>query len=166
MRNKTDRLVLGVTALVLVVVLAGTVWVVDLIRNPSSRAGPVPVAPPGGPVVGTGGAKRVTRVVLPDGAVKIEFLSDHQPPAFRITVAGTQLEGDRVFIGDGTVAVELLATPRGFRFDTKAGDSRLYFRESYGNLRGGSLQIDGGYWTAAELPPGSVYVVARGIRLE
>lgn len=121
----------------------------------------------------------VRRIILPAGAVKCENVKTPGGVVVRVTAGKVVVEGKRLFLGDGKVAMVIEATDQGMRFVHAWGMQGE--SESTGTIGGGKFfVIDGTHtdqpgaaWllepdcpTADKLEAGSVYLVTPSIHFK
>src|SRR5262245_64204812 len=85
----------------------------------------------------------VKRVELPAGEVKFESVKVKDAPAVRVTAGKVVVTAKELYIGDGKVAMKVVASPDGVQFTGAGGllgPSSFTGRMSN---RGGALTLDG-----------------------
>ncbi len=97
---------------------------------------------------------RVVQVYLPPGDVRLAYLETKGGMAIRLSTDRAEVIGTRFFIGDGQVAVELVAHPLNgiyLQGDTKLPSGYVFKERSV-------VEVRPGYKRASELGPGDVYL--------
>lgn len=104
---------------------------------------------------------RVVQVTLPNQDVTLHYVE--RSPGFTVELKAKDgaVEAPRVYIGDGTVAVELFAHPIDGLF---LQDVKLKQGDQF--KKGGTIKVRLGYKKATELVAGDVYVKLPGVTFE
>jgi hypothetical protein len=103
----------------------------------------------------------VVQVRLPREDLTLLFVEARGGMTVCLKGVESQVEGRRLFLGDGRVAVALEATTAGILFQGRTGLNQG-FRFRVGSV----VRLLPGYRKAAELKPGDVYVTLPGITFE
>lgn len=113
------------------------------------------------PVQGESIDGRVLQVCLPNEDVVLTYVEAREVFTVKLEAVSASIEGQRFYIGDGQVAVELVAHPSNGVF--LQGQS---LKSGHTFKRGGTVQVKPGYKKAKELLPGSIYVILPTVSFE
>jgi hypothetical protein len=100
---------------------------------------------------------RVVQVALPPQDVTLMFIEAREVFTVRLETPSASVEGRKLYIGDGDVAVDLVATHQGLSLQGVACRQGDQFK------KGSTIQVRAGYKKPAELKPGDVYVVLTAV---
>lgn len=104
---------------------------------------------------------RVTQVHLPAEDITLYYIEAKGAFTVKLETKHATVEGQTLYVGDGRVAVELIAHATDGIFlqgtNLRQGDQ---FR------KGSTLKVRPGYKKASDLAPGSVYVILPGVTFE
>jgi hypothetical protein len=106
----------------------------------------------------------VTRITLPPGEVTLEFVKSKKTPTVKIIVGQTVIEGERLFLGDGKVAMEVEATKEGMHFPSSTGKKGLVLEGEWTNQPGAVIDLGTDYLGLDQLKAGSVYVITPSVK--
>jgi hypothetical protein len=104
---------------------------------------------------------RVIQVVLPAQDVTLFYVESRAVFTVQLKTEGASVQGQRFYIGDGKVAMELVAhvTDGIFLQGVK-------YRQGDQFKKGAVITVRPGHKKASELKPGEVYVVLPGVSFE
>jgi hypothetical protein len=104
---------------------------------------------------------RVVQVQLPAQDVTLFYMERQAVFTVRLTTETASVEGQRLYIGDGEVAIDLVAhATDGIFLQGVAHRNGDQFK------KGTVIKVRPGYKKASELKPGDVYVTLPGITFE
>lgn len=102
---------------------------------------------------------QVFQVQLPKQDISVSLLEAPSGCTVRLQTESASVEGQRMYVGDGKVAIDLMADPNyGIYLQG------VKFQGSFKN--GSTIKLRPGYFQAANLQPGTVYVTLPGLTFE
>jgi hypothetical protein len=104
---------------------------------------------------------RVVQVKLPNQDVTLSYVERKGGFTVELETKDGSVEGQKLFIGDGMVAVELVAHPSNGIF--LQGDK---YRQGDQFKAGSTIKVKPGFKKASALTAGDVYVVLPGVKFE
>lgn len=104
---------------------------------------------------------RVVQVQLPAQDVTLYYIESKGGFTVKLESGASSVEGQKLYIGDGEAAVELVAHPTDGIFL-----QGVKYRQGDQFKKGSTIKIGPGHKKAAELRPGDVYVVLPGVSFE
>lgn len=113
------------------------------------------------PARGDGIDGRVTRVTLPAQDVTLLYIEARAVFTVQLKTERASVEGQRLYVGDGEVAIELVAHPTDGIFL-----QGVKYRHGDQFKKGSAIKVRPGHKKASELKPGDVYVVLPGVSFE
>jgi hypothetical protein len=122
----------------------------------------------------------VKRIALPAGPVRWENFKTKDGMILSVTAGPVVVAGKRLFYGDGTVAMEVEATPEGMEFlrvsgiqgpsesigDFSRGRDGFLIDGTRKDLPGARWFLGRNYLLATELTPGSIYLITPSIQFD
>lgn len=103
----------------------------------------------------------VVHVRLPDQDVMLFYTETNRGFTVRLEAKDGSIEGKKLYIGDGTVAADLVADPANGIFL-----QGVMYRQGDQFKKGSSIKLRAGYKKASDLKPGDVYVTLPGVTFE
>jgi hypothetical protein len=114
-----------------------------------------------GPVKADAIDGRVIQVQLPNEDITLYYVEARAVFTVKLETRSTTMEGQRFYIGDGQVAVELVAhATDGIFLQT------VKYKQGDQFKKGSTIKIQPGNKKAADLLPGDVYVTLPGVTFE
>jgi hypothetical protein len=104
---------------------------------------------------------RVVRVQLPAQDVTLFYIEARAVFTVRLETETASVEGQRLYIGDGEVAIDLVAHATDGIFLQE-----VEHRQGDQFKKGAAIKLRPGYKKASELNPGDVYVTLPGVSFE
>src|SRR5262245_59522033 len=104
--------------------------------------------------------RRVYEVRLPDEDIVVGYY-EGDPFTVKLSATNPAVEGVQFYIGDGTLALQLVAHPsKGIFFQGVELLNGHVFK------KGSTVKARPGYKQRSDLPPGTVYVVLPGVKFQ
>ncbi len=103
----------------------------------------------------------VVQVRLPNQDVTLSYIERKSGFTVELESNDGSVEGQKLFVGDGTVAIELVAHPSEGIF--LQGDQ---YRQGDQFKKGSTIKVRPGFKKASALTAGDVYVVLPGVKFE
>jgi hypothetical protein len=101
---------------------------------------------------------RVVQIQLPAEDLTLYYIEARAGFTVKLAAKTAFVEAPRMYIGDGTIAVELYADPiHGIRLQKTDLDQGDQFKQD------SRIQVQPGYRRAVDLKPGDIYVTLPGI---
>ena len=104
---------------------------------------------------------RVTQVHLPAEDVTLYYIEAKGAFTVKLETKNASVEGQKLYVGDGRVAVELVAHTTDGIFLQGTN-----LRQGHQIKNGSTLKVRPGYKKASDLLPGSVYVTLPGVSFD
>lgn len=104
---------------------------------------------------------RVVQVRLPAQDVTLSYIEATVGFTVQLKTKDAAVEAQKLYIGDGTVAIDLVAHPTNGIFL-----QGVKYRQGDEFKKGSTIQVRAGYKKASELRPGDVYVTLPGVSFE
>ncbi|QDV29194.1 hypothetical protein Spb1_10700 [Planctopirus ephydatiae] len=104
---------------------------------------------------------RVVQVRLPDQDITLSYVERKSGFTVELESNDGSVEGQKLFVGDGTVAIELVAHPSNGIF--LQGNQ---YRQGDQFKKGSTIKLKPGFKKASALTAGDVYVVLPGVNFE
>lgn len=101
---------------------------------------------------------RVTQVRLPPEDITLHYIESKGAFTVKLETINASVEGVKMYVGDGTVAVELIAHATDGIF--LQGKNLLHGEKL---KKGSTIELQPGYKMASDLSPGCVYVTLPGL---
>jgi len=113
------------------------------------------------PACGESMDSRVIQVTLPADDVTLSYVERQPGFTVRLQTPSASVEGEKLYIGDGAVAIDLVAHPSQGIFL-----QGVMYRQGDKFEKGRIIKLRPGHKKATELKPGEVYVVLPGVSFE
>jgi hypothetical protein len=104
---------------------------------------------------------RVLQVELPDQDITLLYIEAREVFTVQLRTRSASVEGQKLYIGDGNVAIDLVAHPTDGVF---LQGVKYHNGDQFKN--GSTIRVRAGYKKASELKPGDVYVTLPGVSFE
>ena len=104
---------------------------------------------------------RVLQVKLPPQDVTLLYIEAREVFTVQLKTRSASVEGQKLYLGDGKVAIDLVAHPTDGIF---LQGVKYHQGDQFKN--GSTIRVRAGYKKASELKPGDVYVTLPGVSFE
>ena len=104
---------------------------------------------------------RVLQVQLPAQDVTLLYIEAREVFTVQLKTGSASVEGQKLYLGDGKVAIDLVAHPTDGIF---LQGVKYHQGDQFKN--GSTIRVRAGYKKASELKPGDVYVTLPGVSFE